>query len=437
MYNKRNFDSFSFGCRVNEAEKIVMDQQMIRAGFLYNKQSPDVYIINSCAVTAKAEHEARQLILRLKREYPSIKMVVTGCSATYWLKNNLWKNIPIDLLISNIDKNYLVTLIKKRFSIQSVPIQLDQLNEATNDKFLSSGRVMIKIQDGCHRFCSYCIVPYLRGTPKSKKIEQIITDITHYNRYNHYPHKIQEVIFTAINTESFGHDTGESLIQLIDKVLSTTDIPRISFGSIHPWSINDEFIQRYKKLAVNPQFSNFFHVPIQSGSNKILRLMKRDYVREDILEKLNKILKINPMALIATDIIVGYLDESEQDFKDTYSFLEASPINKFHVFRFSTRQNTAAYYQTKRLKEPSASEKIKRSKALSDLSVKKYLKFLIRQVGTTSQALFIGEVKEGFQKAILNNQILSWIKTDVSLRGKMKRVKITGLSKNNLKGEIV
>ncbi len=318
-----------------------------------------------------------------------------------------------------------------------MPVQLDQLNVANADKFLSSGRVMIKIQDGCHRFCSYCIVPYLRGVPKSKKIEQIITDIIHYSRYNHNPHKLQEVILTAINTEAFGHDTGESLIGLIDLSINRTKIPRISFGSIHPWSIDDKFIEYYKKLSKNPRFSNFFHIPIQSGSNKILRLMKRDYVKEDILNKLNQIQKINPLALIATDIIVGYLDESEEDFQDTYTFLEKSPINKFHVFRFSARQNTAAYYERKRLKEPSASEKAKRAKALSDLSTKKYLKFLVMHVGTTGLALFIGEVKEGFQKAILNNQILSWIKTDVSLRGKMKRVKITGLSNSNLKGEIV
>lgn len=441
MYNRTKFDSFSFGCRVNEAEKVVMDQQMIRAGFLQDKVSPDVYIINSCAVTAKAEREARQLILRLKRENPKVKMVVTGCSATYWNKNNLWNNIPIDLLISNIDKDYLVTLIKKRFSITSVPIQLDHLpagkaglNQAKFDKFLSSGRVMIKIQDGCHRFCSYCIVPYLRGTPKSRKIDEVVADITQYNRY---PHKLQEVIFTAINTESFGHDTGESLTGLIDLSINRTQVPRISFGSIHPWSIDDKFIEYYKRLSKNPRFSNFFHVPLQSGSDKMLKLMKRDYKRGDILEKLIQIQKINPHALIATDIIIGYLDETDKDFQDTYSFLEKSPINKFHVFRFSVRQNTAAYYERKRLKEPSATEKIKRAKELSDLSIKKYQKFLTMQVGTTSQALFIGEVREGFQKAILNSQVLSWIKTDVSLRGKMKHVKISGLSNNILKGDII
>lgn len=414
-----------------------MDKQMIGAGFFQDLKSPDIYIINSCAVTAKAEREARQLILKLKRQNPELKMVVTGCSATHWLRNNLWKDIPIDLLISNIDKEFLVSLIKKRFSIQSVPVQLDQLNEAGSDKFLSSGRVMVKIQDGCHRFCSYCIVPYLRGEPRSRRINDIIESIKVGTGSKPVPTPMHEIILTAINTEAFGHDSGESLIQLIDRVLKVTNIPRISFGSIHPWSINEEFIEYYKVLSRNPRFSNFFHVPIQSGSNKILRLMKRDYVKEDILEKLNQIQKINPFALIATDIIVGYLDESAKDFQETYSFLESSPINKFHVFRFSARQNTAAYYQRKRLKEPSSTEKIARSKALSELSIKKYQRFLAKQVGTTSQALFIGEVKAGFQKAILNNQILSWIKTDVSLRGKMKRVKITGLSRNNLKGHII
>lgn len=448
MYKQLRFDSISFGCRVNEAEKMVMDGQMIKAGFSKNFEHPDIYIINTCAITAKAEREARQLILRLKRENPRLKLVVTGCSATYWQKNNLWKNIPIDLIISNVDKEYLVTLVKKRFFHMSLraersnPIEIaasllaPRNDNLAHDKFLSSGRVMIKIQDGCHRFCSYCIVPYLRGTPKSKKIEQIITDITYYNRYNKYPHKLQEVIFTAINTEALGHDTGESLIGLIDSSINRTTIPRISFGSIHPWSIDDEFIEYYEKIASNPRLSNFFHIPLQSGSDKMLRLMKRDYKRDDILGKLNQLQDINPHALIATDIIVGYLDESEQDFQDTYSFLEKSPINKFHVFRFSARQNTAAYYQKKRLKEPTHQEKIKRAKALAVLSLKKYERFLLRQVGTTSQALFIGEVDDGFQKALLNNQVPVFAPTIESLNGQMRNVEVTEFRKGTLFGRV-
>jgi threonylcarbamoyladenosine tRNA methylthiotransferase MtaB len=437
MVNLITFESFSFGCRVNEAERLVMNRQMIEAGFLYNERTPDLCIINSCAVTTKAEREARQHILKLKRVNPDLKIVITGCSATYWEKNGLWKNIPIDLLISNKNKAFLVARIKQHFSARPEPIQLDQLNEAVSDKFLSSGRVMIKIQDGCHRFCSYCIVPYLRGEPRSKKIGQILAEIDYHNHNYRSARMLQEVIFTAINTESFGHDTGESLIDLIDLSINRTRVPRISFGSIHPWSIDEGFIEYYRKISKNQRFSSFFHVPIQSGSNKTLRLMKRNYTRDDVHERLNQIRKINPLALIGTDVIVGYLDETDRDFQDTYSFLEKSPIDKFHVFRFSVRKNTAAAHQRKRLREPTAQEKIRRAKSLIDLGLKKYQKFLLKHVGVTGQALFIGELREGYQTAILNNQVQVLIPRPSTLNGQMRKVRITKLISGVLYGNLI
>jgi len=432
MYKQKTFSSYSFGCRVNEAEKIAIDNQMVVAGFLNTQDHPDVYIINSCAVTVKAEREARQMILKLKRENPTLKLVVTGCGVTHWKKNDIWNNIPIDLIISNTDKEFTTRLILKRF-YKDVAIKKKLPQDSTllqGDKFLSSGRVMIKIQDGCHRFCTYCIVPYLRGTPTSKKISAILNDL------NTFGSKASEVIYTAINTEDFGKDTNETVMNLIDQTLVHTKIKRISFGSIHPWSINDAFIKYYRNLSLNTRFSNFFHVPLQSGSNKILRLMKREYVIEEIIEKLNQIRNISPLSLIATDIIVGFLEETDKDFEETYKLLELSPINRFHVFRFSPRQNTAAYYLKKRLDEPIDKKKMERAKRLAALGTAKYNKFIRKFVGLTGEALFIGNVKEGYQQAILNNQVSTLIKTNVSLRGNMKHVKITGLQKNTLMGEV-
>lgn len=433
MYKQKTFGSYTFGCRVNEAEKIAIDNQMIVAGFLNTQDHPDIYIINSCAVTAKAEREARQMILKLKRENPTLKLVVTGCGVTHWRKTDIWNNIPIDLIISNSDKEFTTRLILKRFYKDAAFKKKSPQNSTLQqgDKFLSSGRVMIKIQDGCHRFCSYCIVPYLRGAPKSKKISVILNDLKKYGS------KTKEVIYTAINTEDFGKDTNETAMNLINQTLIRTEIKRISFGSIHPWSINDEFIKYYRDLSLNTRFSNFFHVPLQSGSNRILRVMKREYEIEDVIDKLTQIQKINPLSLIATDIIVGFLEETDKEFEETYKLLELSPINKFHVFRFSPRQNTAAYYLKKRLNEPSDKKKIERAKRLTTLGTLKYNKFIQKFVGLTDEALFIGNVKEGYQQTILNNQVSALIKTNVSLRGSMKHVKITGLQNKILMGEVV
>jgi len=318
-------------------------------------------------------------------------------------------------------------------------------------KFLSSGRLLIKIQDGCQRFCTFCIVPYLRGLPKSRKIEEIVEEInnTYHSTlqiekskikdnsfsYNLHCHSefisesqkkipkptcrqarqvqndiktqtpISEVILTAINTEAFGLDTGESFIDLIEKVLENTNIPRLSFGSIHPWSITPQFINFYQKISTTNRLVNLFHIPLQSGSNTILSFMKRGYKSEEILEKLYALQKINPLALLATDVIVGFLSETEKQFEETYSFLEKSPLVKFHIFRFSKRKNTAAYYMAKNTKEPTEEEKKKRAKALAELSAKKYQQFLEKNLNRLSTALILNKQENGFFEALLDNQL--------------------------------
>jgi threonylcarbamoyladenosine tRNA methylthiotransferase MtaB len=427
------FSSFAFGCRVNEAEKEVLDKKMLDAGFSFNKDSPNIFIINTCAVTHKAEREARNLIYQIKRKNPQTKIVITGCSATYWQKNKLYEELPIDLLVDNINKEFLVELIKKRLLNQKKDIKPQQSKGAEyklTSKFLTSNRLLVKIQDGCQRFCTFCIVPYLRGLPKSKKIKEIVEEI------NNYPEKISEVILTAINTEAFGLDTGESFIDLIEKVLKNTSIPRLSFGSIHPWSIIPQFINFYQKILTEKRLVNFFHIPLQSGSNTILKLMKRGYTKEEILEKLSALEKINPLSLLATDVIVGFLGETKTEFEETYRFLEKSPLVKFHIFRFSKRKNTAAFYMAKNLKEPTEEEKKKRAKALAELFAKKYLKFLEKNLGRLSTALILNKKENGFYEALLDNQLPIIIEKNKDIMpGEIVKVKVERIKNGKLVGK--
>lgn len=428
----KTFFTYSFGCRVNQAEKEVIDEEMQKAGFSFKEGGSDVSIINTCAVTHKAEREAKQLIYRLKKSNPEGQIIITGCSATYWKKNDLLKKLPVDMVVDNINKGFLVKLIKKKLSSrdgQDPPSS--RLRRAS--KYLNSGRVLIKIQDGCQRFCTYCIVPYLRGAPKSETVKNLVSRLEKKS----FGVDIKEVIFTAINTEAFGLDTDESLITLIDRTIEKTKISRISFGSIHPWSVNNEFLSYYKKILPLNRLVNFFHVPIQSGSNKILNLMKRDYKSEEIMLKLNEIKKLNPLALIATDVIVGFLDETEKDFQDTYDFLEKSPISKFHIFRFSNRSSTAAHYMKKNLKETSATIKIKRAKLLAELGKKKYEEFLKKNVGRTSSVLFLNTIVNGYSEGLLDNQLPIYVKTIKNLNGQIKKVKILEYKKGKLFGRIV
>lgn len=429
----KTFYSYSFGCRVNEAEKQEIDRKMIKKGFIFNSKKPDIFIINTCSVTNKAEREARQLIYQAKKAYPKAKIVITGCSATYWLKNNLFKNLSIDMLIDNKNKDYLVDLIIKRLIKKTKKIEKPNLTtNSLSNKFINSSRALIKIQDGCQRFCSFCIVPYLRGLPKSESIDNLVKKIKDLEKSD-----IKEVILTAINTQAYGFDTKEEFIDLIRSVIDKTKIPRISFGSIHPWSLNDNFFSFYKNYLPKQRIINYFHIPLQSGSNKILSLMKRGYTREEMLEKIIKIKKINPYAFIGTDVIVGFLEETEKDFKDTYNFLEKAPIDKFHVFRFSKRSKTAADYMAKRLYEPTSMNKIKRSQVLIKLSEKKYQEFNIKNIGRTSSVLILEKTLKGYREGLLDNQLPIWIADKNLQAGEIKNVYVVGYKNNKLFGKIV
>ncbi len=423
---KTAFASFSFGCRVNEAERQMLEQQMLAAGFSLNPAAPALCLINTCAVTAKAEREARQLIYQLLRKYPKAKIIVTGCAAVYWRKNGL---PALSSRVSVSESRDLLPLILKRN--RGIPrLQHSPLGMTDNSLMTKSGRALVKIQDGCQRFCSYCIVPYLRGQPKSERISSIVNNVRALHD------RTQEVILTAINTEAFGYDTGENFVDLVKQVIDETTIPRISFGSIHPWSVSDEFFRFYREYLPKNRLVNFFHIPLQSGSNKILTLMKRGYTREELLEKLNKLHKINPLALIATDIIVGFLDETDKDFAETYDFLKNSPISRFHVFRFSKRENTAAYFMAKRLAEPPPAVKTRRARRLTRLSKRKFEDFLAKLVDYRSAALFIDKKEGDCQQVLLDNQAPAWIKTDKNLNGEIKNVRITGFKNGKLFGKI-
>lgn len=427
---KSTFFTYAFGCRVNEAEKEVIDRKMIAEGLVFDRTKPDVYIINTCSVTHKAEREARQLIYSVKKYHPDTKIVVTGCATTYWLKNNLHTDLPVDLAVDNLNKEFLVKIIKKRF-LKNAGTHVSSSLKSTN-KFIGSGRIMVKIQDGCQRFCTFCIVPYLRGMPKSAPISDIVKSINSLIK----DVKVNEVVLTAINTQAYGYDTGEKFIDLVKEVINKTKVSRISFGSIHPWSVDEDFFLTYSDMLSSERLVNFFHIPLQSGSNKILTLMKRGYKREEFVEKLDRIYRISPNAFIATDVIVGFLEETDSDFEDTYKFLKESPISKFHVFRYSRRTKTAADYMGKRLSEPSSSIKAARSRELIKLGMEKYERFLRQQTGRISTALFLEKRLEGFSEALLDNQIPVYVKTEKNIASEIKRVKIIEFKKGRLFGRI-
>jgi threonylcarbamoyladenosine tRNA methylthiotransferase MtaB len=429
---KKTFFSLALGCRVNQAEKEFIDRQLLEAGFVLDSENPSIVILNTCTVTHKADRESRQLVYQWKKKAPEAKIVVTGCAATYWLNNHLDLDLPIDLIVDNQNKELLVRKINQFLNLCKGKKQFD-IRNFFSDKYLSSKRILIKIQDGCHRFCSFCIVPYLRGLPKSVSPELIIELINQsIEKY-----QIKEAILTAINTEAYGRDNHLSFPDLLNRIVTETKIERISFGSIHPWSINDSLVSTLSSIYRSGRLVNYFHIPLQSGSNKILKLMKRGYTREEYEEKIRKIDQNIPYSFIATDVIVGYLDETDDDFDDTYKLLENLPINKFHVFRFSPRKKTAAFYMKKYLKEPNEKVKKERSTLLRRLSQLKYEKFLQSFVNKKDQVLILNKKLERGYEGLLSNQLPIVVVDGKKSVGKIKKVKIDDCQEDKLFGKII
>lgn len=433
---KQTFCSFSFGCRVNIAEKIQIHKELMQLGWIQSENHPMVYIINSCAVTAKAEREVRQHIYQVRKKFPKTKIIVTGCAATLWLKQ---KNIPngADYLLENAKKPAVVSFIRQLFNPSSVyqcvntVTYASQQGEYCHDKFVASGRYVVKIQDGCSRYCSYCIVPYLRGKPTTRTITEIMSEIQAHEKH------IQEVILTAINTEYFGIGSNETLTKLISSIMKKTIVPRISLGSIHPWSINSAFIEWFKKTSQKKRLVCYLHIPIQSGSDIVLQRMHRGYTSRDIMRKLQDLYASNPYTLFGTDIIVGFPGETEKEFRQTYEWLKNSPIQKFHIFRFSKRFGTEAEQLERHCGEISYAEKRKRGDTLTKLGKRKYNSFLRTHIGKTFPALILISGNNSFREALLDNQIPVWVKNSHMQSGIISDVYITSEKNGQLFGVLI
>ena len=364
----QTFKTYTFGCRVNQAETSEIEKSLQKAGFqlVKNNQSANLVIINTCVVTQKAEKEVRQLARRVKRENSNCFLALCGCAVNFWQKKGFPK-LLVDLYVKNEEKEKLIDLIPFKKSSTQKEVKLHK------NKYQKSHRQIIKIQEGCDQFCSYCIVAYLRGQPKSKKTSQIVKEAKEAEQQG-----VKEIVLSGINLGLFGQDTDENIPQLLKALLEKTKISQISFGSIYPEIINDQFIKIYLKdqKLNHKRLKLFFHLPLQSGSEKILKLMNRKFPLKKFKKIVNKLHQALPQALIATDVIVGFPGETEKEFQETYQFLKKAPIFKFHVFRFSSRKGTLAEKMEKEWGRVNEKIKKQRAKILRELGKKKYQEFL-------------------------------------------------------------
>ena len=332
---KLNIEIETHGCKLNFADSQSIAKKFYSAGhnvFSDNKAGlRDIYILNSCTVTHVADSKARQSIRKVKRNNPKALTIMTGCYAERD-KEKIKEINEVDLVITNQEKK---DILKKVYDYLNE--DLSEIPELDTYPLIGRSRASIKIQEGCNQVCSYCIIPFVRGREKSIDPNEIINKINNASRNN-----IKEVVLTGTQLGNYGFDLKNiDLKKLIRLVLNETSIERIRVSSLQPKEIDNELLGIWKS---NSRLCPHFHLPLQSGSDEILKKMRRRYSSEDFINITSMIRKHLPQASITTDVIVGFPSEKEKDFENTIQTINNSHLNNLHVFPYSVRPKTSAYY---------------------------------------------------------------------------------------------
>ena len=361
------------------------------------EEKADIYIINTCSVTNMSDRKSRQMIRRAKEMNSEAFVIVVGCYAEV-AKDEIEKIDEVDLVLGNHQKANIDKYIEAYFDGRDVN------DEAIESYFYDFGsitytektRAVVKVQDGCNNFCTYCIIPYARGRICSRRPESVVDEITKIAKEG-----IKEVVITGIQVSAYGKDFDSDyrLIDLLEEINKIDGIERIRIGSIEPLMITDEFCERVKKLE---KMCHHFHLSLQSGCDKTLKEMNRRYTTAQFEEVVRKLRNIYDDVILTTDIIVGFPNETDEDFEQTYDFLKSIKFYKMHVFKYSQRKGTVA---AKMKNQVPPEKKEERSKRLLKLSSDNEKDYLDEYVGKDVRVLF--EEQDGeFVKGHTDNYIV-------------------------------
>lgn len=356
------FNIITFGCKVNQYESNMMKENMLSSNFFYTEDLTDanIIIVNTCSVTNVADKKCLKMIRRLKREYSNAILVVAGCSSQN--KQSVYESLDIDILIGNRDKSIIDKLIKEYIETEKKYVKFyNDRNLDFEDMYISDynhTRAFIKIEDGCDNFCSYCIIPYVRGSVRSKDFDKVIKEAKELAKHGH-----KEIVLTGIHTGHY-QNNGYDLTDLINELSKIDDIKRIRISSIEITELNDKFLDMLKN---NDKVCDHLHIPLQAGSDEILKKMNRKYDLAYYEEKIKKIRSIRPDISISTDIIVGFPYETEELFLNTLEFSKKIKFSKIHVFPYSVRVGTAAANMKEQVDEVVKKMRVKRLMAVSHM----------------------------------------------------------------------
>lgn len=423
---------YTLGCKLNFSETSTIGRSFKDMGFETVKfsEKADIYILNTCSVTDQADKKCRQAIKKVVKANPNAFVAVIGCYAQLKPKEIL--AIPgVDLVLGTNEKfnihKYIDHLEKKGIG-ELHPCEVESVKDFQASYSMGDRtRCFLKIQDGCNYFCTYCTIPYARGRSRNMSIKETVTQAESVAAMG-----AKEIILTGVNIGDFGKSTNENFLDLIKELEKIKGIERFRISSIEPNLLSNEIIEFVSR---SDKFVNHFHLPLQAGSNKVLKLMKRRYDRELFAQRIEKIKSLLPDAFIGVDIIAGSRGESEEDFNDAYQFISELPISQLHVFPYSERQGTKAL----EIKEVvPVEERKRRAKKLQSLSNKKLRAFYNSYLNQTLEVLFEGFNDQGKMYGFTKNYIKVEIPYNQNLSNELALVKLQEINKDgNATGVLV
>ena len=395
---------YTLGCKVNQYETNAMEQQFIQNNYkiVDNTEKADIYVINTCTVTNMADRKSRQMLRRVKEINQSAVIVVCGCYAQV-AKTELEQIPEVDIILGINEKNKIVQIVEEYLASKNNIIEVADVSK--QKEFLDFGdvtyteknRAVIKVQDGCNMFCSYCLIPYARGRIRSRKIENVVSEIEKIAKQG-----IKEVVITGIHVASYGKDFENEnirLINLLEEINKIEGIERIRLSSLEPTIVDEEFAQRLSKLE---KICDHFHLSLQSGCDATLKRMNRKYTTARYKEATEILRKFYPNANFTTDVIVGFPGETDEEFNQTYKFLKEIEFYKMHIFKYSPRKGTVA---EKLPNQVDGNIKEERSKKLIELSNNTQNEKNSQYIGKTVKVLF-EEYENGYYKGHTTNYMV-------------------------------
>ena len=377
---KKKVALHNLGCKVNAYEVEAMQQLLENAGYetVPFEEGADVYVINTCTVTNIADRKSRQMLHKAKKMNPDAIVVATGCYAQADTEK-LKEEPAVDLILGNNQKTQIVEALEEYEKEHAKQVQVIEINHTKEYEELSISstaehvRAYIKVQDGCNQFCTYCIIPFARGRVRSRKIEEVLSEVETLAAKGY-----KEVVLTGIHLSSYGVDfpkeERESLLSLIQAVSRVEGISRIRLGSLEPRIITEEFLEGIVKTG---KVCPHFHLSLQSGCNKTLKNMNRRYSAQEYAEKCELIRKFYPAPALTTDVIVGFPQETEEDFEESYEFVKKIHFYETHIFKYSRRHGTKAASMDGQLTEAAKAQRSDRMLELHEIRAREYEEAMI------------------------------------------------------------